>query len=187
MAFRTSGIRPGGDRPTVDDLVVLSVKLHQALADLPRPEFLGRRDDVLARADRVTWGEEKADLDAARGGRWFGLLAGSVRPVPLRDQVVHADMYSSVRFDDDGSATVVHFRPFCRPAEWATALVVVDAVTAGSAGAELIVRWSHLAYWRQMLLRATMFRIAAHAIDPGSPGAVLDRLRKTAGIVSEFG
>lgn len=188
MAYRTTGEEAdsAARAPGFDDYVLVSVKLHQALAALPRPEFIGKRKDLLAQADRVAWGEEQAELDEAKGGRWFEILAGSLKPVSLPDQVVHGSLYRSVRFDGGGPPTVIDFRPYFRPAEWATALVVVDAIALGGADADLIDRWSHLPAWRQMLLRATLFRLAAHALDPDAEEADLDGLRRAAGLVSQF-
>lgn len=188
MAYRTTGAEATGEPsvPGFDEYVLVSVKLHQALADLPRPEFIGKRTDLLARADRMAWGEEEAELDEARGGRWFEVLAGSLKQVSLPDQVVHGNLYRSVRFDGHGPPTVIDFRPYFRPAEWAAALVVIDAIALGGADAELVDRWSHLPAWRQMLLRATLFRLAAHALNPEADAADLDGLRRAAGIVSQF-
>lgn len=175
-----------GRRARADDAVAVSIKLHSALIDVPRPGFLSSQGDALARADRMVWGESPAKVAEDRGGRWFEILAGSMRPVALPDQVVHGDLYRGVRVDDDGVATVSGFRPFYRPAEWATALVVVDALVAGADGAELITRWSHLPEWRQMLLRAILFRLAVHALDPAADEDAIDGLRRTAALVSEF-
>lgn len=169
-----------------DDLVLTSVKLHQALAPLERPAFLAKRTDTWAQADRVAWGEQELVLDESRGGRWFEVLAGAAKPVPTPDQVVHGNLYRGVRFAEDGVPTVLDFQPYFRPAEWASALVAVDAVAFGGADGALLDRWAHLACWGQMLLRAMLFRLAAHALDPGSRPESLDALRRAAGIVSEF-
>jgi uncharacterized protein (TIGR02569 family) len=186
MAYRTAGDDGGMDgQPPVDEIVLASVKLHQALAGLPRPEFIVKRNDLLARADRVAWGEEEADLDETRGGRWFEILVGSARKSTLPDQVVHGSLFRSVRFTGDRQPTVVDFRPYYRPAEWATALVVVDAIVLNVAGATLVERWAHLPAWRQMLLRATLFRLAAHAMDPRADERALDGLRRAAVLVGE--
>lgn len=169
-----------------DDAVLASVKLHQSLAGLPRPEFIDRRDDVLARADRMAWGEQQLALDESRGGRWFEILAGSVKPVNLPEQVVHGNLYSCLRVGADETPVVVDFRPFFRPAEWASALVVVDAIAFDGAGAELTERWSHLPAWRQMLLRAMLFRLAVPGLSPEVDDDALEGLRRAAGIISQY-
>lgn len=173
--------------PSFDDIVLISVKLHQAVAHLPRPDFIGKRTDLLAVADRIAWGEETdIELDEHQGGRWFEILIGSAKRVSLPDQVVHGSLYTGVRFSQAQPPTVIDFRPYYRPAEWATALVVVDAITFGGADAALMERWAHLPAWRQMLLRAVLFRLAAHALDLRPDGGALDRLRHAAAMVSRF-
>lgn len=188
MAYRfpAEDDAPTVQRPGFDDLMLTSVKLHQALAHVPRPEFLDQRDDVYAHADRLAWGDEEATLDESGGGRWFEILAGSLRPVSVPDQVVHGDLYREVRITAGARPVVVGFRPYFRPAEWASALVVVDAIAFGGADASLAAGWSHLAEWPQMLLRAMLFRLACHALDQEADPGDLDGLREAAGIVSGF-
>lgn len=188
MAYRMTGEAsdsPDEGRPPVDEIVLASVKLHQALSRLPEPGFIAKRTDLLARADRVAWGEEQAELDEGRGGRWFEILSGAARATTLPSQVVHGSLFASVRFTGDRQPTVVDFRPYYRPAEWATALVVVDAIVHNAAGSTLIERWAHLPEWRQMLLRATLFRLAAHALDDAAVDDTLDGLRRAAVLVGE--
>ncbi|MGH3520459.1 MAG: TIGR02569 family protein [Haloechinothrix sp.] len=189
MAYRTpEGTAARDAEPArFDDLVLTSVKLHQALAGLPRPGFIAKRTDPVAVADRIAWGEQEGELDETRGGRWFEILAGSAKPVSLPDQVVHGNLYRSVRFADGAPSLVLDFHPYYRPAEWGSALSVVDAIAIGGADGTLIERWSHLPCWSQMLLRAMLFRLAAHAVDPDADAEALEGLRRAAGIVSEFG
>lgn len=170
----------------VERTIKLSTQLHAATKHLQRPDFLDRRTDPLARADRMAWGELDGDqLDEARGGRWFAVLAGSCTPVELPDQIIHAELYGNVRPGADG-LVVSGFRPFFRPTEWATALIVVDAIVAGDGGEELLAEWSGTPFWRQLLLRAMLFRFAAHALNPDAGEDDLERLRNTAGIVTAF-
>lgn len=171
---------------TVDDLVLVSVKLHQALEHLPRPAFVTKRDDVLARADRMAWGEDEADLGDSSCARWFDLLLGATKPALLKDQVVHANLYRGVQFYTDAAPAVVNFRPFFRPPEWSAALVVVDAVTDGEADIDVMERWEHIPAWRQMLLRAVLFRLAAGALDPDADERLRERLRHAASTVSRY-
>jgi len=186
MAIRALDGEPVDGQAGVDDLVLVSLRLHQALAQLPRPDFICRRDDVLARAERMAWGEAAADLDDSSCGRWFDLLSGATKPVTLRNQVVHGGLYRGVWFYADAPPAIVDFRPYFRPPEWASALVVVDAVADNAAGIDAMERWSHLPAWRQMLLRAVLFRLAAGVLDPGTDEVALDRLRHVAGTVSRF-
>jgi uncharacterized protein (TIGR02569 family) len=167
-----------------DETVQAAVTLHRAVRHLPRPDVRGR-SDVHVTADRLAWGEHEARLDENRGGRWFEVLAGSRRPIWAPEQLVHGELFGSLLFDGTASPGIVDFIPYYRPAEWGAAVVAVDAVASGHADGELLRRWSHLPHWSQMLLRAVLFRLAAHALDPNSPRRALDGLHAAAHEVSE--
>ncbi|MGQ0837645.1 TIGR02569 family protein [Actinokineospora sp.] len=158
----------GRAEPRYDEVVAASLRLHKATADLPKPRFLNARADVFAMADRAAWGEEKAPLDAGLGGRLFDLHAESRREVRLPNQVVHGDLFGNVLFAGDAAPGIIDFTAFHRPAEWAAAVVVVDALAWGGADDALGKRWSHLAQWPQVLLHALLFRLAVHALHPKS-------------------
>lgn len=167
-----------------DELIHASLKLHEATARLGDKPPLNGRGEISAAADRLAWGEQDTELDEDKGGRWFEILAGARKPVSLPDQLVHGNLCGHVLFDDDASPGIVDFDPYYRPAEWATAVVAVDVVSAGAADVELLRRWSHLPEWPQMLLRAMLFRLAGHALDPHSTREVLDGLLRATHDVS---
>jgi hypothetical protein len=55
---------------------------------------------------------------------------------------------------------VIDWPPYWRPAPWALAVAVVDALCWYDAGPDVVRRWSHLPDWGQLLLRALIYRIA---------------------------
>lgn len=166
-----------------DQIILAALKLAGALADEPRPGF--RRDGTAALADRIAWGEADVPIEETKGGRWFEVLAVARRPVRSPDQVVPGDLYGTVLFDGPAPPGIVEFEPYYRPAEWGAAVAAVDAVSWGGADVEFLRRWSHLPEWSQLLLRALLFRLAGHALDPRSTIAALDGLRAAASAVSE--
>lgn len=168
----------GQPEPWHDEVVSVAVRLHRATGDMSRPKFLDARDDTFAVADRAAWGEQEVALDPDLGGRLFTVLSGSVRPTGLRSQLVHGDLFGTVLFAEQEPPAVVDFVPFWRPAEWAAAVVVVDALAWGGADDEIIQRWSHLAEWPHMLLRALLFRLAGHALHPHSTAESLHGLQR---------
>jgi len=173
----------GRAEPRHDEVVAVSLRLHAATAHLPRPRFLANRTDGWALADRAAWDAEPPRLDDDRGGVLFRVLAGERRPVRMREQVVHGDLFGNVLFAGAAEPAVIDFTAYWRPPEWAAAVVVVDALAWGGADDNLIHRWAELAQWPQMLLRALLFRLAAHALHPGATAESLAGLQRAAGLV----
>lgn len=169
-----------------DETVLAALKLHWATSELPRPPLIDARTDVDAIADRIAWEELEVPLDETKGGRWFEVLAGARKPISLPDQVVHGALLGNVLFDGEAAPGIVDFVPYYRPAEWGAAIVAVDAMAWAGADIKLLYRWSHLPEWSQLLLRAILFRLAAHALHPKSTRAALDGLRTAARGVSEL-
>ena len=169
-----------------DETVLAAVKLHWSTAELPRPPLIDARTDVDAVADRIAWEELDVPLDETKGGRWFEVLAVARKPIGLPDQVVHGALLGNVLFDGEAAPGIVDFTPYYRPAEWGAAVVAVDAMAWAGADIQLLYRWSHLPQWPQLLLRAILFRLAAHALHPKSTLAALDGLRAAARGVSEL-
>lgn len=170
----------GRPEPRYDEVIAASLRLHKATADLPAPRFLTLRADVFAMADRAAAGEEEAPLTPALGGRLFDVISGARKPLSLRPQVVHGDLFGNVLFSGDAAPGIVDFTAFHRPAEWAAAVVVVDALAWGGADAGLPKRWSHLAEWPQVLLHALLFRLAVHALHPHSTEQSMRGLERAA-------
>lgn len=192
----------GAPEPRYDEVVSVCVRLHAKTVGLERPRFLAQAVrppytdvDVFAVADQSAWDADP--LQAARGHgmlenigedgerslKLISQLASLRRPVHTQDQVVHGDLYGTVLFAGAAAPGIVDFTPYWRPAPWAAAVVVVDAISWGGADAGLIGRWSVLPEWPQMLLRALMFRLAVHALHDRSTPDVLPGLTYTAELV----
>ncbi|MGH3493417.1 MAG: TIGR02569 family protein [Sciscionella sp.] len=170
----------GEPQPHFDDTVSVAVKLNQATSELARPKFTEERAGVFAVADRMAWGELEAKLKPELGGRLFDVLAGSRRDVRAAPQLVHADLFGTLLFAEGEPPAVTDLVPYWRPAEWAAAVVVIDALAWGGADTEILRRWSHLPDWPQELLRALLFRLAGHALHPRSSEASLRGLEQAA-------
>ncbi len=182
-AFRHVEGRP---EPRYDEVVAASLRLHKATADLRVPRFLSARADVFAMADRAAAGVEEARLDPALGGRLFDVVVGARKPLGLRPQVVHGDLFGNVLFDGDAVPGITDFTAYHRPAEWAAAVVVVDALAWGGADDGILRRWSHLPEWPQALLHALLFRLAVHALHPHSTEQSLRGIERAAHQITEL-
>jgi uncharacterized protein (TIGR02569 family) len=174
---------PGTLQPRYDAMVEASLRLHAATGGLARPRLLDGRDDLVARAAAVAWGERAAKLDPRAGGVTFDELAARRAPVAVASQVVHAELFGAVLFDDDGVPALIDLVPAWRPKEWSAAVIVVDAVAWGGADESLLDRWAHLDAWRQMLLRAVLYRLAVHAQHPEASVRTLAGLERAADLV----
>ncbi|MGH7024145.1 MAG: TIGR02569 family protein [Caulobacteraceae bacterium] len=131
---------------------------HRALAHLPEPAFVRRRTDPWAVADRLAWSDGPIDVDPR--------LAPLLVPLtPLRGQVsapsqaIHGDFTENVLFADPLAPAVIDFSPYWRPAAFAKAVVVVDALTWRNAEADLVDALAVDPEGAQMLLRALLRRL----------------------------
>nr|WP_245560369.1 TIGR02569 family protein [Actinopolyspora halophila] len=175
----------GRPEPRHDEVVAMSLRLHTATSRLDKPRFVDSRQDIYALADRMAWGEAHMSLSPEKGGRLFDVLAASRKHVALRPQVVHGDLFGNVLFSGNAPPGLIDFVPFWRPAEWAAAVVVIDALAWGGSDPAIVERWSHLAEWPQMLLRALLFRLALHALHPRASTSSLGGLESASQTVLE--
>lgn len=111
---------------------------HRALADVPRPMFLDRREDCWAVGDRVAWQEAEVDIVPALREPYRALTA-FLGPRPAdRSQLVHGDLTGNVLFAPGLALAVIDFSPYWRPPAFGEAVVVADAVLWHGAGAGLL-------------------------------------------------
>lgn len=153
----------------VDNVVEAGQAFHTAVAAVPRPPFLAARRDPWSYGDRVAFDE----LPVTGGPATAALLRPLVRarrPVRLPAQLVHGDLAGNVLFADGLPPAVIDWSPYWRPRSWAAAVAVVDALCWYGAAPDVVHRWSHLPAWRQMLIRALIYRIATREAAFGADG-----------------
>jgi hypothetical protein len=102
-------------------------------------------------------------------------LLASRRSVDLPRQVVHADLGGNVLFHPALAPGVIDISPFWRPAAYADAIVVADAVAWHGAGDDLV---EHLLTQQgdQLLLRAVLFRVATDPAEVVPYGKLISLL-----------
>jgi uncharacterized protein (TIGR02569 family) len=164
----------------LDVLVATGRLLHARLASvLPTPpDGIAERSDRWARADRVTFGAtgpQGAASDATgthripleHAGPLVAELLTQLDGTELGpDQLVHADLAGNVLLDARGVPVVIDVAPYWRPALWAEAVCVLDAVLWHGADPTVMGAWTHGAE-RQAMLRAGLFRLLSD--DPAEP------------------
>ena len=72
---------------------------------------------------------------------------------------------------------IIDWPAYWRPASWAYAVAVTDALCWYQAPPQLAARWSHLPSWGQMLVRALIYRIATDDAALGPAGWTPERTR----------
>lgn len=171
-------------------LEVLAVcdRFHRACAHLPRPGFVDARTHNWAVGDRVAWEEVELESDGSRPERLHTLerLLALRRPVSLPSQVIHGDLSDNVLFADEQAPAVIDPTPYWRPAGFASAIVVHDAVQWFDAEpAPLIAATAHLEAFPQLFVRAAIFRTVTSyrfgTVDPIVDDRIVDLAVELAG------
>ena len=200
--WRADTYLEGNPEPRHDEVVAVSLRLHEATANLERPRFLAQPPvapwvdvDVFVAADRAAW--EATPLrslgpalksyvttpDAEQSLDLLRRMASLRKPVTTPPQLVHGDLFGTVLFTGALPPGIADITPYWRPAPWAAGVAVVDALSWGGADEGLLDRWDDLPEWPQMLLRAVIFRLAVHALHPRSTAEALPGLAHTADLV----
>lgn len=140
------------------EIIAAGHALHHAFADAPRPAFLDARTDPWAVADRVAWGEQphEAYPELAEA---LAPLVRRLRPVSQPCQLIHGDLTGNVLFREGQPPAVIDISPYWRPAGFAAAIVVVDALTWEGADPGLLASVETLPEIDQLLLRAAIWRL----------------------------
>ncbi|WP_353951922.1 aminoglycoside phosphotransferase [Knoellia sp. S7-12] len=150
-------------RPCTDLDVLLATGrlLHARLAAKVTTAPLGihSRDDRWAQAERIAFGESQpTGIPTVVGALVSRLVAELDRTSLGPDQLVHGDLAGNVLLDATGIPMVIDVSPYWRPALWAEAVCVLDAVMWMGADPTVMGAWSGGAR-RQAVLRAALFRI----------------------------
>jgi uncharacterized protein (TIGR02569 family) len=172
------------DQRRVEDVIIAGEAFHRAIAALPRPSFLDTRDDPWAYGDRVAWAEPGTRLD--RPSPLLTTLLAARRPIALPAQVVHGDLLGNVLFAPGLPPAIIDWPAYWRPPGWASAVVVIDAICWHGVDLSVLDRWSHLREWRQLLIRALIYRMATieaagWSEEPAEYGPVVRRVVASVG------
>ena len=147
------------------DLQIATCRLLHAQMDTAvraRPNVLDDRTDRWAEAERLVF-ESPASIGAAVVCRperpLVERLCDELEPADLGpDQLVHGDLAGNVLLDAAGAPVVIDVAAYWRPARWAEAVCVLDAVVALGAPAASMERFAH-GPERQAMVRAALFRL----------------------------
>jgi uncharacterized protein (TIGR02569 family) len=144
------------------ELLAAAAAFHETLSGAPRPEFIDRRADRWRIAARVAWGELPwAEL---RDTIHLAALVAARGPVTLPAQLVHCDLTGNVLFEPGLPPAIIDLSLYWRPPEYSAALVVADAITWEGAPESTVTLIEHLTEWRQLFLRAVIFRVVVNEL-----------------------
>lgn len=147
---------PGSaDETRVGDVVRAGEAFHRAIAELPQPSFIRASDDPWSKADRMAWGE--APLPA---NNLLDRLVREYRPVHTPSQVIHGDLLGNVLFAEGRPPAVIDWAPYWRPPGLGSAIAAVDAACWHGYSVDELADDYGIPEWRQLLLRALVFRMA---------------------------
>lgn len=142
------------------ELLTAAAAFHAAVADVPKPEFIERRQDRWRIADRVAWGE--LPWEEFDGVAHVRRLIAARRPLALPSQLVHGDLVGNVLFAEGLPPAIIDLSLYWRPVGYSAALVVGDAITWEGATPPIVSHIKHFVDWQQLLLRAVTFRIVVN-------------------------
>jgi len=128
------------------DIVAVGERFHAALEGVPRPDaIIDARTNPWEIGDRVAWGKLPYDgIDD---------LLAALQPVDAPSQLIHGDLTGNVLFHDELPPAIIDFAPYWHPTEYATAIIVTDAVLWEGAPEDLLDEAQP-----QYLLRALIYR-----------------------------
>jgi uncharacterized protein (TIGR02569 family) len=147
------------DSPTRwEQTFAASHAFHEALQDVSRPPFIDAKQTWWSRADHVAWGDAEPPDCAEPMRTAIARLLDMRRPIRQRDQAMHGDLTGNVLFAEGEDPAIIDFAPYYRPARWADAIVVVDALAWGNADETILRLVSGVPDLNQLLVRALLFR-----------------------------
>jgi len=151
-AFLTGRHEPG----RWADIIRAGEAFHAATFAEPRPAFLDRRTDPWAIGDRVAWGD--LPMTNFADAKHVARLASARRPLDAPDQLIHGDLTGNVLFAEGLPPAIIDLSPYWRPAPFAAAVVVADALVWEGADAALMAQIGDTDHFEQYLVRALIYR-----------------------------
>jgi len=145
-----------------EELLDVSRALHEALRDVPKPEFMADRSHIWAKADRVAWGEASIEISSPLRQVFKDLMALR-QDVDAKSQVIHGDLTGNVLFEETLPPVVIDFSPYWRPAEFADAIIVADGLLDHNQSRELVRLNGTSKFCLQMVVRALIFRLVSES------------------------
>jgi uncharacterized protein (TIGR02569 family) len=140
------------------DAIDTCLRFHRAIAHVPKPAFLDRREDAWSVADRVVWGERQISHHP-RVAPVVDRLRGVLRPIEATSQLIHGDFGGNVLFAPRLDPAVIDLAPYWRPVPFAVGVIVADAIVWEGAEMSLMDVGGQFDDFVQHLARAELRRV----------------------------
>lgn len=134
-------------------------RFHSAIANVPRPTFFDTRDNVFVQANKMAFGEIDVEPMPQVLADVISELQRYVQPLRRNEQIIHGDFAGNVLFADGQAPAIIDFSPNWRPAAYAMAQTLVDAVLWYGGDMALTDSLKDDPDCAQLVVRATLFRL----------------------------
>lgn len=141
------------------DVLAAGEALHDALRDVPRPNFIDARVNIWVEGERAAWDDGAPRVIHPALGPLAEQLAAFRTTNRAPEQIVHGDLTGNVLFAEGMAPAIIDFTPYWRPVGFASAIVVADAIAWHGATSALADALSDGDERRSMLARAALFRL----------------------------
>lgn len=138
--------------------IAISRRFHKALSPFKRPNFLDTATHPWAIADRMIWEETPLEY-GAQLVPVIARLKPLLKPINIHSQLIHGDMSGNILFYESLPPAIIDLSPYWRPAEYPTAVIVVDSIVWENAPDSLLDEIENTFEMNQLLVRAAMWRI----------------------------
>ena len=140
-------------------VIEICKQFHEGIKHLPEPAFFKNRDqNPWVIADKAAWGEIIIDFHPDLTPI-INKLQKQLKPVCAQSQLIHGDFGGNVLFSQGKDPLVIDFSPYWRPASFAVAVVIADAVVWNNAGLDFAEKYCHNNNMIQYILRAELRRV----------------------------
>lgn len=149
-------VLPGG---RYDEQFLVCDDFHKALKDVPKPDFIDKKDNSWSIADRVAWQEIEAKYDK-KFMRAIDEIQKRLRPIEVKNQLIHGDLLGNILFSKELPPAVIDYALYWRPAGFAKAIMIVDAIAWEGADVSIIsFLQDREENYEELFLRAILRRI----------------------------
>jgi len=141
-----------------EEKINVSRKFNKSLANAAKPDFIDKASHPWAIADKMIWGFLPMQYGEILKPAMIR-LESLIRPINLKNQLIHGDMTSNILFHNTLPPAVIDLSPYWHPAQYAEAIIVVDSIVWDDAPDTIIKELDNTFETYQLLLRAAMWRI----------------------------